>query len=191
LPSVENAPIRLRALNLQDAYMSKNEMVSHLLSFIMSQIGDQVIGVVGSLDILGNPINMFGNIGEGIYDLFYEPAKGITLGAKEFGYGLGKGSKSLAKKTVYGVSDATTKITSSVSHGVAALSMDRDYQRKRRAERLGHQPSNALKGLGYGLKDFSTGIVRGITGLVEQPIKGGREEGPKGVAKGVGKGLAG
>ena len=45
-----------------------------------------VHGVVGSLELLGNPTGLFSNVVDGIEDFVVEPMKGITHGP----LGLGK-----------------------------------------------------------------------------------------------------
>jgi vacuolar protein sorting-associated protein 13A/C len=72
----------------------------------------------------------------------------------------------------------------------ATLTMDDDYQRER-AARAANQAKHAGEGIAYGFRDFGIGIYKGITGIVTEPIKGGKKDGALGVLKGVGKGLAG
>ena len=43
----------------------------------------------------------------------------------------------------------------------------------------------------YGVSTFSKDIFNGVTGVVTDPIKGGRKDGFKGAAKGLGKGILG
>ena len=50
-----------------------------------------------------------------------EPAKGIVQSPKAFGKGIGKGTFSLVKNTVYGVFNTTSNITGSISKGIGAL----------------------------------------------------------------------
>ena len=52
-------------------------------------------------------------------------------------------------------------------------------------------PKNMVSGIGYGGVAFLKGVWDGVTGLVTQPYKGGKEKGAKGVAVGMGKGLIG
>jgi len=51
--------------------------------------------------------------------------------------------------------------------------------------------SNPASGLARGLISFGTQTVRGVTGIVSEPIKGAMEDGGKGFAIGVVKGLTG
>lgn len=76
----------------------------------------------------------------------------------------------MVKKSVYAVFNSATKITGSLSKGVAILSMDNEYQQKRQVEKVRQRPRNAFEGLGYGLKDLGTGIFKGLYGIVVRPF---------------------
>lgn len=53
------------------------------------------------------------------------------------------------------------------------------------------EAKNIGEGITQGAKSFGKGVADGITGIVMEPIKGGKEEGAVGVLKGVGKGIGG
>jgi len=191
LPNVENAPIVLNALVIGHTFTTQDDLTTSLTEHYKSRFLRQLYKILGSVDVLGNPISLIKNLGTGVRDFFYEPAKGITVSPKEFGTGLAKGTKSLVKKSIYAVFNAATKITGSLGKGVAILSLDKDYQQKRQIEKHRQKPRNVLEGVGYGLKDFGTGLFHGVTGLVTQPVKGAMEEGAMGLLKGFGRGIAG
>ncbi len=71
--------------------------------------------------------------------MFYEPMQGFQITKPgEFGLGVAKGAASLAKKTVFGVSDTFSKFTGSIGKGLAVMTMDEKFQEKRRlASRYG------------------------------------------------------
>lgn len=69
--------------------------------------------------------------------------------------------------------------------------MDEKYKREKQLERATNRPSNAAEGALQGLKGFGMGFVKGVTGIVEKPIEGAKEEGGLGFIKGVGKGVFG
>ncbi|TRY66043.1 hypothetical protein DNTS_025763 [Danionella cerebrum] len=77
-----------------------------------------------------------------------------------------------------------------MAKGVAAMTLDEEYQQKRR-EAMNKQPSGLREGLTRGGKGLVSGFVSGITGIVTKPIKGAQKEGAAGFFKGVGKGLVG
>jgi hypothetical protein len=60
---------------------------------------------------------------------------------------------------------------SSVSKGLLFITDDAEYINKREEENL-DKPKNAIEGVGLGLKSTLTGIASGLTGVIENPIKG-------------------
>ena len=102
-----------------------------------------------------------------------------------------QGTASFLKKTVYGFSDTFSKFTGSVSKGLATATMDSEYQEQRRIAKSRHRPTHAVAGVASGATSFARSLVSGVTGIVEQPIRGASKEGVEGFMKGVGKGLLG
>ncbi len=74
----------------------------------------QFYKVIGSSDLLGNPLGLIDKLGTGVFEFFNEPRKGLLLGPKEFAQGLGKGVKSLLTNVVSGSFDSVSKITGSL-----------------------------------------------------------------------------
>lgn len=56
--------------------------------------------MVGSFDILGDPVGLLSNLSTGVTDFFYEPIEGLKPDGKGFLYGLGKGGTSLVSNTM-------------------------------------------------------------------------------------------
>jgi len=52
------------------------------------QFLQDILKILGSFEALGSPVSLVSHLGTGVKDLFYEPAKGITVSPKEFGKGL-------------------------------------------------------------------------------------------------------
>ncbi|CAG2215324.1 VPS13A_C [Mytilus edulis] len=107
--------------------------------------------LVLGLDVLGNPFGLIRGMAEGIEDLFNEPYQGAVLG-QEFAEGLAIGVKSLFGHTVGGVSGAFSKMTGVLGKGLAALTFDDDYQKKRREDIINKQSANAKESLARGGK---------------------------------------
>lgn len=74
--------------------------------------------------------------------------------------------------------------------GLAALTFDDDYQKKRRAQ-LNKKPANLQEGLARGGKGLVMGVVDGVTGVFTKPIDGAKSDGVEGFFKGLGKGAVG
>lgn len=74
--------------------------------------------------------------------------------------------------------------------GLAALTFDEDYQKKRRAQ-LNKKPANLQEGLARSGKGLVMGVFDGVTGVFTKPIDGAKSDGVGGFFKGLGKGAVG
>ncbi|KAG1949192.1 vacuolar protein sorting-associated protein 13A isoform X1 [Pimephales promelas] len=162
------------------------EVVRHYSKQAIKQMYVLVLG----LDVLGNPFGLIRGLSEGVEAFFYEPYQGAIQGPEEFMEGMALGVKALVGGAVGGLAGAASRITGAMAKGVAAMTMDEEYQQKRR-EAMNKQPSGLREGLTRGGKGLVSGFVSGITGIVTKPIKGAQKEGAAGFFKGVGKGLVG
>ena len=60
--------------------------------------------LLGSSELLGNPVGLLQNLGTGVRDFFYEPAQGLVrYSVAGFGTGLARGTMSLALHSTTGV----------------------------------------------------------------------------------------
>lgn len=136
---------------------------------------------------------MFNSFASGVTDLFYEPYLGfISDKPQDFGIGIAKGSASLIKNTVYGISDTISKVTNSFGKGFSITTFDSEFQKERRwNQRKRNQPRHAISGVATGAKSLVSSIASGITGIVERPIEGAKHSGIPGLIKGIGKGIVG
>lgn len=109
--------------------------------------------------------------------------QGAIQGPGEFAEGLVLGVKSLFGHTVGGAAGAVSKITGAMGKGVAVLTFDKDYQRKRQ-DQLNKKPANLREGLARSGKGMVMGVVDGFTGVFTKPISGAKEQGVEGFFKG-------
>ncbi|XP_006810984.2 vacuolar protein sorting-associated protein 13C-like, partial [Neolamprologus brichardi] len=146
--------------------------------------------LVLGLDVLGNPFGLIRGLSEGVEAFFYEPFQGAVQGPEEFAEGFVIGVRSLLGHTVGGAAGMVSKITGSVGKGLAAITMDKEYQQKRREE-MNRPPKDFGESLAKGGKGLLKGVVGGVTGIVTKPVEGAKKEGAAGFFKGIGKGLVG
>lgn len=74
--------------------------------------------------------------------------------------------------------------------GIAALTFDKDYQKKRR-DALNKRPATMQEGIARSGKGLVMGVFDGVTGVITKPISGAKSEGFEGFFKGLGKGAVG
>ncbi|CAH0407407.1 unnamed protein product [Chilo suppressalis] len=171
-------------------FLSQKELIAQVQSHYTGQALKQLYVLVLGLDVIGNPYGLVIGLKKGVEDLFYEPFQGAIQGPGEFAEGLFLGVRSLVGHTVGGAAGAVSRITGAMGHGLAALSLDKDYQRRRR-DNINKPPANLQEGLARSGKGLVMGVVDGITGVFTKPISGARDEGVEGFFKGLGKGAVG
>ncbi|KAK7014808.1 hypothetical protein SK128_024379 [Halocaridina rubra] len=190
LTEVQGLVFRLAYLERMHKWMNWNQFVQELTNHYGGQIIKQLYVLVLGLDVIGNPFGLVVGLGKGVEDLFYEPIQGAIEGPGEFAEGIVYGMTSFLGKTVGGAAGAFSRITGTLGKGIAALTLDEDYQKKRR-EAMNRKPADGLETIARGTKGVVTGVFDGVTGVVLRPIEGAREHGVEGFFSGVGKGLAG
>lgn len=190
LGNVNDAPIRLNALLINDVRLSFAVLSERIMLHYQQEFVNQLYRVLGSADFLGNPIGLFSNVSSGVADLFYEPTEGVVE-FRDFGAGLARGAGSFVKKTVFGVTDSMTKVTGSIGKGLSAATLDKQYQSQRRMRQARNKPKHALYGLTAGAGSLVTSVASGFEGLARKPVEGAESGGAVGFVKGFGKGLVG
>ncbi|KAH7345058.1 hypothetical protein B0J17DRAFT_763771 [Rhizoctonia solani] len=192
LGNLNNAPLRFNALAIRDMRLSVPVLQERIIYHYRQEVLRQLYRVLGSADFLGNPVGLFTNVSGGVADIFYEPYKGVVMhGNKELGIGIAKGAASFVKKTVFGVTDSMTKVTSSIGKGLSAATFDDEYQRQRRLAQRTNKPKHAIYGVTAGAEALASSIASGVEGVVMKPIEGAETGGASGFLKGIGKGLVG
>ncbi|KAM6931036.1 intermembrane lipid transfer protein VPS13A [Xenentodon cancila] len=190
LTDVQDVVFKLAFFELSFQFCTTQQLQWEVIRHYSKQAIKQMYVLVLGLDVLGNPFGLIRGLSEGVEAFFYEPYQGAIQGPEEFVEGMALGVKALVGGAVGGIAGAASRITGAMAKGVAAMTMDEEYQQKRR-EAMNKQPSGLKEGLTRGGKGLVSGFVSGITGIVTKPIKGAQKEGAAGFFKGVGKGLVG
>ncbi|KAE8617181.1 hypothetical protein XENTR_v10009002 [Xenopus tropicalis] len=190
LTDVDDLIFKLACFELKYQFYKQNQLRNLVVRHYTEQFLKQVYVLVLGLDVLGNPFGLIRGLTEGVEAFFYEPFQGAVQGPEEFAEGLVIGMKSLLGHTVGGAAGMVSRITGTVGKGLAAITMDKEYQQKRRQE-MGRQPKDFGESLAKGGKGFLRGVVGGVTGIITKPVEGAKKEGAAGFFKGIGKGLVG
>jgi hypothetical protein len=70
--------------------MANGADLSHRISLhYTDQLFYQVHRLIGSADILGNPVGLFSNLSSGVAELFYEPWQGLIMSDRPQDLGIG------------------------------------------------------------------------------------------------------
>ncbi|KAJ3015263.1 hypothetical protein HKX48_004689 [Thoreauomyces humboldtii] len=192
LGNIHDAPLRLNALELRHPNVTPNQLLDSIFTHYQQELVGQVHKIIGSADFLGNPVGLFNNVSSGVSDFFYEPLQGFEITRpQDFGIGVAKGTASLFRKTVFGVSDTFSKFTGSIGKGLSVITMDTEFQERRRISSIRNRPRHAVYGVTNGATSLARSVASGISGVVSKPFEGAQEEGVGGFFKGLGKGIVG
>lgn len=190
LTDVDDLIFKLDCFEVRYKFYKRDQLMKLVARHYSEQFLKQLYVLVLGLDVLGNPYGLIRGLSEGVEAFFYEPFQGAVQGPEEFAEGLVIGVKSLLGHTVGGAAGVVSRITGSVGKGLAAITMDKEYQQKQREE-MGRQPKDFGDSLAKGGKGFLRGVVGGVTGIITKPVEGAKKEGAAGFFKGIGKGLVG
>ncbi|UZJ53507.1 hypothetical protein CBS101457_002827 [Exobasidium rhododendri] len=191
--SVADAPIRLSALVIENVRLTPELLIERVTMHYTQSMLYQLYRLVGSIDVLGNPVSLFNTVSGGVSALFYEPYQGLVMHGnhRELGLGLARGASTAVKSIVFGLTDSASKVTGSISQGLASATMDREFQARRRMTKFRNKPRHALLGLSAAGQSFFTSVTSGVEGLALRPLEGAEENGAAGFVAGIGRALVG
>lgn len=191
--NINDAPIKLNALFIENIRVPLPILIESIETHYGQAFLYQVHKILGSADFLGNPVGLFKNISSGVLDIFYEPYQGVVINDRpqELGIGIAKGGLSFVKKTVFGFSDSFAKVTGSLAKGLSVVTLDRQFQERRRLNQRRNRPKHALYGFASGANSFFESVSSGVTGFATAPMEGAANSGASGFFKGLGKGVVG
>ncbi|KAL6113696.1 vps13c [Pungitius sinensis] len=190
LTDVDDLIFKLAFFQVKYQFYSREKLMWSVVRHYSEQFLKQMYVLVLGLDVLGNPFGLIRGLSEGVEAFFYEPFQGAVQGPEEFAEGFVIGVRSLLGHTVGGAAGMVSRITGSVGKGLAAITMDKEYQQKRREE-MNRPPRDFGQSLAKGGKGLLKGVMGGVTGIVTKPVEGAKKEGAAGFFKGIGKGLVG
>ena len=64
-------------LYLADAFSTQKQLSNAIIAHYGREVALEVFKVIGTADLLGNPIGLLNNYATGVYDFFYEPGKAL------------------------------------------------------------------------------------------------------------------
>jgi hypothetical protein len=196
--STAHITILLNMLELTKVNGNAYEIIDKIRDYYYYNLIRQVVKLIFSIDILGNPIELLERLGEGVKDFFYYPIMGVVGGPSEFLVGSYSGTKSLISHALGGVFDSISKVTNIFGKVILKLSDSEEYLQKK--QEVLRDYSNKKKdkittmirlmgnGLLFGVRDlvyfpymytknkgmfyFLEGGLNGISSAVVKPLSG-------------------
>ena len=199
LANIDHAPIRLPTFAHEYLFDANSVLASRLASHFIGYGLVQVYKVLGSSELVGNPVALLSNVGRDVKALLYDPAQGLLeapslMIARDFA----ENAVSLLRNTSIGIVESATKVIETVSKTIKKLNLDEGRKRGGASSsatvRIGvgaAGPRNLSEGLAQGASVFVREVGGGLIGIVLRPIEGARRSGALGAARGVAEGLLG
>ena len=185
---ITESPLSFSQKVIQDIYMDTNLIISLLIKEFTADGIFQIYKILGSTDLIGNPVNLIDKIGNGFFEFVNEPTKGLMKGPSQFGKGLAKGVTGLLNGVVGGTMDSVSKITGtlySTVHGILGkkelLLIDEEED----------EPENLLIGATKGIEGGYQELKEGVTGFFINPFEKAKKAGAIGFIEGLSTGIFG
>ncbi|OQR93477.1 hypothetical protein THRCLA_08436 [Thraustotheca clavata] len=173
---------KIRSVVMKDRFVYKDDLIYNIIIWdsIVGNILGQWYKIVGSLELMGDPMGLVNEIADG----FALAARQTKRDFKGESQKKGQGAITLLQTVVGAPSDAIGK----AANGFGDILKKATYFENQEEE---NEPRHLPEGLLQGGVLFGKSIANGFTGLVKKPMEGVKEEGFKGFAKGVGQGTIG
>ena len=186
LGRITDCPLRFSEKVVENVYLSWADIAMLIIKPYITEGITQVYKVLGSLDIIGNPVKFVRNVGGGFYDFVNEPRKGFKIGPKEFGIGVAKGVGNVFYGVIGGIFDVIQRISGTLYAATQSLT---GHDRESMSIEDENEPSNILSGFAEGFAGFGKEIGKGFYGFCYEPCQKSKTGGTAGLCKGLGTGL--
>ena len=182
-----DVPLIFTEKGFENIYISITDMLWLIYEEYKRRGTKQILTILGSSDLIGNPVKLLEGIGTGFYELVNEPRKGFIQGPSEFGKGIAKGLGKLLSGIIGGTFGVVESITGTLYSATQSI-MGKSHKNYEDEE---EGPSNIASGAAHGIYEGFKQLADGLKGVVMHPIKGAKKNGAKGFFKGLGKGFIG
>nr|CCA24056.1 vacuolar protein sortingassociated protein putative [Albugo laibachii Nc14] len=173
LTKIANAPLRFSELRIDHSFVQSNTLASRLASHYHSEALRQAYIILGSVDVLGNPLVAWNNLRRGFQHFLWEPIEGFN-GWGGFIVGLGRGTLALSQASVFTFFDFNARILTASSLGLSEACTKLDAY------------------TGYSsTKNIYQALVQGLSGVAVAPIRAIELNGIYGLIPGMVAGLLG
>jgi len=192
LADIEDARLWLTGISLENSLFDEHTISSYLSGHYRRALILELFKLVGAANVLGDPMALLHHVGLGFWQFVSFPAVGLFESVKNMGpeglvMGFVSGTKGLLQNVLFAVSNATTK-ASTAAHKAISL--------------WGYGDNEIVQGIYIRSRDMSWAdnhrgeslvgaVLRGVIGLVTDPIQGAEYGGFTGFITGIRHGILG
>jgi len=179
---------RFDAFNLSNTGGTLGPVMSSIVTFYQHALLAQTISsFVGSLQLLGDPITLMGDVGGSVSEFAQKAREEVLLkqdrNALKRVATLGEGVVGLAGGVAGGTLNAASKTVGEIRGAVGSLAGQPLV--------VGRRAGNVREGFDQGMKTFVAGVSGAVTGVVEAPMAAAHERGFIGCVQGSTQGVIG
>ena len=188
LTRITDSKLKFSEKIFNNIYKNANDIMWELIGHYSSEGIKQIYKILGSTDLLGNPVNFIEGLGTGFVEFVNEPRKGFLLGPKQFGKGLLKGLGGLLAGTAGGAFGIAQRVSGTLYMATQSLQgTGRDFIKEEEDE-----PTNIIVGVGQGIYGGIKELINGFTGIFMHPYRKYKQKKTCiSLVKGIGKGILG
>ena len=200
LADVEDARLWLAGLQLANPLVDAAALGQALQRHYLRALLPELYKLVGSASMIGDPVTLLQYVGAGVWTFVAAPAEGLlesarSLGPRQFLLGVLRGTTGLLQNVVFAVSNAATKAAGAARKAIVVWGLDRQDEPlgagtfRRRVMFI----EGGFRRGQYGGNDDAllSAVLRGLAGLISEPIRGVEEGGLAGLFRGLQRGALG
>ena len=188
LGSITNCPLTFSSKGVENLYISWFDLSWKIIELYIIEGIIQAYRILGSLDIIGNPVNLVKNITEGVFGEKKPGSEKKKIRGLSLGKNIIKSFGGLMGGVVGGTFNSLQRISTTILVSIQTI-IDRDRNDIILEEE--NEPNNVLDGVYQGFIGMGKEIGKGVANLFTVPCKRGKKGGGKGFFVGLCKGLFG
>ena len=192
LADIEDARLWLTGITLENSLFDEHTISSYLSGHYRRALILELFKLVGAASVLGDPMALLHHIGLGFWQFFSFTAVGLfesikTMRPEGLVMGFVSGTKGLLQNILFAVSNATTKASTAAHKAISLWGYGDNevvqwtYIRARDMSWADNRKGESLVGA----------VLRGLIGLVTDPIQGAEHAGFSGFITGIRHGILG
>ena len=179
-------------LIVRHSFGQQRDLAKSIALSLFRQGAAQGYKVVGSMEMLGDPVTLVSGMGTGVYQFFRKTGADL-LGESET---TGEGLKDLLQGVVGGTFGSVAKITGAADDLLSKLGGGNASSHQLVRTRDGRlaarpRPTHLGEGLVQGGERVWRGVSEGLSGIVVRPLQGAAADGLGGFFAGLGRGAVG
>jgi len=183
LANIDHAPIRLPLFSREHVFETTNILLATLGSFYGGYALVQIYKILGSSELMGNPMELISGVTRDVSNLLYLPTQDLlATSSMDVATEIAENTLALVRNTSVGIIETLSKSVYTFSKTIKKLKTDHasplyDSSTYVRLGLGSGGPQNMLQGATMGLNILARELVGGVVGLVYEPVHGAMQRG--------------